>query len=480
MTVFPLEIVEQFRTAALERLKRIEASWTALTESGDGDGQAVMHREAHNLKGESRLIGFADVNLLCHKLEDLFALAGDRHYKVGEDFDLAVTMTTRFMAMLVRKKVGTHAGIDLPGFLGHLDEVIADTVAFPPSAPASQTQRSSHRIRIPLEARERAGIAAVDVFIEAARGRGGRLDTAWRQLRDLLAIDELVPLRPNLEKHRDSSIALLRELGRSAHVEFDLGEFDVISEVVGVLDVALLHLLRNAIDHGIEPSSRRLAKGKPPTGRITVRSKLIKQTVTLTVSDDGSGIDYELVRARGLGLGWLDVASAANATQDELKGLLMRTGFSTRTRATDVSGRGVGLDAVSTAVTSIGGALQVESSSEGTNWLVEASMPDVLVAAHAFRVPGISVPFAIRTDWEPCDSTTVFVDLAVALGLGGPTLGEVRFAVRRGSRTVGFVAGETPHETSIRRLVTTPSCAIAEVALIDGVEGLLLRPERLR
>lgn len=480
--MLPAQIVDEFRTVALDRLKRIDASWMALTSSPDhGEHAAVMHREAHNLKGESRLVGFTDVNLLCHKLEDLFELARDRRYQVSDDFNFAITMVTRFIAMLVRKRVGTSlGGLDLPGFITHLDAVLIDA-KLATSLHVSQRipTRSATRARLPPEVRDRVSLAAVDVFIEGlARGRRGRLESAWLGLRDLL-VDERQPAR-QLEKHHDSSVTILRELGRIADVDFEVGDFELPVEILSALDVAALHLVRNAIDHGIAPPDQRLAAGRSPTGRVTVRALLADEVVTLTVADDGRGIDFDLVRTRALALGWLDADAAARASRDELTQLLMQPGFSTRSQATDLSGRGIGLDAVNAAVTGCGGKLSVVTSPGGTTWSVAIPVRTPLVTALTFRVPSMPIPFAIRADWEPCDATAVFIDLVVALGLGPATRDPAsQFVVRRGGATVGFVTDAPPAVMQIQRLVLTPDNAVAEVALIEGIEGLLVRPERL-
>ena len=115
--MLPPEIIQQFREVALERIARIEEAWSQVLVKLDDELSKVIHREVHTLKGESRVVGFTDVNLITHKLEDLLDVARNRGYAVGDDFDLAVTVVFGFLAMLVRKKAGTHNRIDLPGFI---------------------------------------------------------------------------------------------------------------------------------------------------------------------------------------------------------------------------------------------------------------------------------------------------------------------------------------------------------------------------
>src|SRR5262245_27355994 len=103
----PAELVDHFRAVALQRLDRLELAWQNVFSDLDPRAAAAIHREIHTLKGEAQMVGFGDVNLVCHKLEDLLNVARANGYAVSEDFDLAVSMALRFMAMLVRKRAGT-------------------------------------------------------------------------------------------------------------------------------------------------------------------------------------------------------------------------------------------------------------------------------------------------------------------------------------------------------------------------------------
>ena len=100
------DLLLQFRAIASERLHRIESAWAELFGSLDERAAAQLDRELHTLKGEAQLLGLADVGLICGKLEELFAVARGRGYAVDDDFDLVVGMAVRFMAVLVRQRIG--------------------------------------------------------------------------------------------------------------------------------------------------------------------------------------------------------------------------------------------------------------------------------------------------------------------------------------------------------------------------------------
>src|SRR5687768_9708825 len=139
----PEAIIARFRSVALERVSRIEASWLALTQGNAGhEVAAEMLHDLHTLKGDSRVVGFTEVTLVCHKLEDLLVFARAHDYRVLDDFDLAVTMALGFVSMLIKKRDGgSIGGIDLSGFVGQIDDALREAEAVPVPAPASRASR---------------------------------------------------------------------------------------------------------------------------------------------------------------------------------------------------------------------------------------------------------------------------------------------------------------------------------------------------
>jgi two-component system chemotaxis sensor kinase CheA len=148
----------------------------------------------------------------------------------------------------------------------------------------------------------------------------------------------------------------------------------------------LTHLLRNAVDHGIESPSERLAAGKPATGSLTMSVARERSTVTIRVSDDGRGVNRSRVLKRAQSLGLVD-ASRTELSDDDLVRLIARPGFTTAERVTDISGRGVGIDAVMSRVRSMGGAVEIKSKDgEGTTVIVRLPLTLAIVRALLARV----------------------------------------------------------------------------------------------
>lgn len=493
----PDEIVMQFRTAALEHLDRVESAWQAVLTSVDDEAAALIHREIHTLKGESSLVGFADVNLVCHKLEDLLELARSRGYAIDEDFDLAVNMALRFLAMLVRKKVGAQlSGIDLPGFVRQIDAILVEArgevsgrhrVA---SGTSPIVKANPTRMRIAPALRARLEAVAVDAFIEYAQAQGNRrnrLRTSWHSLRDLIGLQRAVIGPAQLTKHKAGALALARDLGKQIAVSLELETTEVTAEILTAADAALLHLVRNAVDHGIEPVAQRIGAGKSPSGKIAIFSGVRDGAYVLFVTDDGAGIDFGRVHARAVELGLVSSLTGQTFDQERWIEIICHPGLTTRSQVSEVSGRGVGLDAVRTAIIDLGGALTLTSSAgKGTTWTITIPLSTISVKAHVFRAPGLSFPVAIDAAWKLGDGIEAapVIDLAT-YGFGSssesvPDANQVRRAwFTRGDHKIGIVVDELPVLTMVRRLVVTPAAAATELMTLDAIEGLLVRPERL-
>ena len=189
---------------------------------------------------------------------------------------------------------------------------------------------------------------------------------------------------------------LARDLGRRVRLETDGSDIEVDRAVLEELGDPLVHLVRNAIDHGIELPAAREAAGKPPEGRLRLEAVREKNSVVIRVQDDGRGID----RARVL-----QKAQAAGVTEpgletlgdDQLLRVLARGGLSTATAVSGVSGRGVGIDVVVTRLRALGGTVELTSrSGEGTAFTLRVPVTLAIVSALLVRVGGerYAVPLA--------------------------------------------------------------------------------------
>jgi len=164
--------------------------------------------------------------------------------------------------------------------------------------------------------------------------------------------------------------SLALELNRQVQTEVELGDVLVAPEIGRLIGEVLVHAVRNAIDHGIEPSEEREAAGKPACGTIRIVALEDSDRVVVTISDDGRGIDAAKVKRAAIARGLL--AQDATPTEAEVIELLFVPGLSTAKAVTAVSGRGVGMDVVKCLVVEHGGSVRLTSNfGEGTELVIE-------------------------------------------------------------------------------------------------------------
>ena len=174
-----------------------------------------------------------------------------------------------------------------------------------------------------------------------------------------------------------------KELDKRANLEIQGAKTELDRSVLEKLVGPLEHLLRNSLDHGIESREARLAAGKPETGEISLNVRQVGNEVAIELADDGAGIDIEQIRRKAVGNGRL--APDAQPTAAQLIELIFEPGFTTATRVTQISGRGIGMDVVRSEIVALGGRVEVTTrAGEGTRFLLY--LPLTLAVAQAVLV----------------------------------------------------------------------------------------------
>ncbi|HWO00810.1 MAG TPA: ATP-binding protein, partial [Blastocatellia bacterium] len=230
---------------------------------------------------------------------------------------------------------------------------------------------------------------------------------------------------------------LARQLGKSVSVELAGRETQLDKVIVDRLADSIYHVLRNAIDHGIELPEERRSAGKSARGKIRIEASIEGARAKVAVSDDGRGIDPNKVRSRALEAGL--ITTGDDLTDEEAQRLILRPGFSTADQVSAVSGRGVGLDAVERTIRELGGEIDIVSE-KGKGTRFEFLLPTTLVMLSAFVVRAGDWRYAINVGqivellyvppeeilgrdgkrsivWR--DSTIPLIELKYLLGLGG-------------------------------------------------------------
>jgi two-component system chemotaxis sensor kinase CheA len=191
--------------------------------------------------------------------------------------------------------------------------------------------------------------------------------------------------------------ALAKKLGKEVKLELIGSETELDRTVVDALGDPLVHLVRNAIDHGLELPDDRIAAGKSRHGTIQIAARHAGGSVVIEVRDDGDGISPQAVAKKALALGMIDEDTAANIDMRGAVELLFASGFSTAETTSDISGRGVGMDAVREKIRQLGGEVVIDSTpGQGTN--AQIRLPLTLAIVSALQVDVSGVPFAIPLD----------------------------------------------------------------------------------
>jgi two-component system chemotaxis sensor kinase CheA len=409
-------ILPVFLAEAEENLAQVEDALLAL-EASPGDAEALnsVFRAAHTLKGNAANLGLAPVAEFAHGVEDVL----DR-MREG-----AIVLTAPLAGLLLRAVDALRALV--PAAVAGLDELpegdrallerIGDCAGGrgcgeddeegPPAAAAHPTAGAGVEARRPtLRVRVDSLDRALDLVgeIAIARGRLGQLladgapratlaeahddaDRLHQELQESVMRLRMVPLgpvfRPYLRTVRDLAFAN----GKLCRVVVEGEDVEVDTSVVEQLRDPLTHLVRNAVDHGIEPPDTRRRQGKDPCGTVTLTARHEGGSIVVRMSDDGAGLDRARIAARARAL---DLASEPERMSDaELFRLVLEPGFSTAETVTDLSGRGVGLDVVRRGVEALRGSLAIESRpGQGTAFTLRLPLTLALVEGFAFAAGG--------------------------------------------------------------------------------------------
>jgi len=182
---------------------------------------------------------------------------------------------------------------------------------------------------------------------------------------------------------------LSAELGKQVMVDCDGGDVELDREMIETIRDPLTHLIRNAIDHGIEPPAARLAAGKREIGLLTIAARQSGNTIAILISDDGRGIAEEKVAAKALATGLITPAERSAMSRDKILNLIFEPGFSTAETVSTVSGRGVGLDVVRQNLEKVGGSIKVASQPGlGTQFTLQIPLTLSIIAGLTVEAGG--------------------------------------------------------------------------------------------
>lgn len=355
-----------------------------------------------------------------------------------------------------------------------------------PAAPARRADAAAQRtIRLPVELLDRVMSGVSDMVLArndlahrlrqagtqpTIDGPFERLTTILSDVRDAITrmrmqrIETLFSALPRLVRD------LSAELGKQVMIDLDGGDVELDREMIETIRDPLTHIIRNAIDHGIESPSARLAAGKREIGLLAIAARQSGNTISIVISDDGRGLDEERIAAKAVATGLITEAERASMPRDKLLNLIFEPGFSTAETVSAVSGRGVGLDVVRQNLEKVGGSIAVRSQ-PGEATLFRLQIPLTLsiiagltveVAGQRFAIPQSYVEEIVQASSKALDFTR---------------LGETALVTFRGNRVpclmlgqvLGLDADTAPAEPTLvmLRLASGDLFALA----VEGIHG---------
>ena len=407
------ELAEILRAEGSERLAKMEEALLRL-EADTRDAEAVdeLFRHAHSLKGAARMAELDELASRAHALEDhLASLRGGKPVE-GEDASLVLAAIDAMRALLpgrapspaapAAKPAAQDEGVrvstaDLDVIFNRVGELavvrhrwerrrddamrlLDEWRALRPDARHDPIAAGLERLASDLDA-DRASLAAT----------AGQLDETVQRVR-LIAID--TALGPMRRVVRDVAAAS----GNRAAFEADGSETRLDKRVLDGVKDALMHLVRNAVDHGIETPAERAARGKPESGTVRVRAYQDGSDVIVEVEDDGRGFDVEKVRAAVVRKGLATPEEMHGASAERVLEHVFLPGFTTADKVTGVSGRGVGLDVVRDAARRLRGSYRLENR-PGRGATVRLRLPATRSAARVLvvRLGGRAYAFPVES-----------------------------------------------------------------------------------
>jgi len=207
-----------------------------------------------------------------------------------------------------------------------------------------------------------------------------------------------LPLSTIFDSYPRYVYQLSQELGKKVHFSIEGKENEIDKNIIESLSEVFLHMVRNSLDHGIETPQERIAAGKNETGNISIVCSRESGSMKIVISDDGRGIDYERIRRKAVGEGFITEAAAASLSKEEFTNYIFNSGFSTSRSVNSVSGRGVGMDVVRETIEALKGSIIVDSVwTKGTTFTI--IVPLSIAALIGFPVECGEMKFIIPSNF---------------------------------------------------------------------------------
>jgi two-component system chemotaxis sensor kinase CheA len=392
--------------------------------SGDQNSIHELFRHAHSLKGMAATMQYNRISELAHRMEDLLSRVRGGEFSFSQKTaDLLLEGNDLLSVMVSAIEAGDDSWLpDSTGLVGRLTAYVPDQVpptasdeVEPQLAPSQQHQfRQSDTfktVRIRTEILDRLVNITGELIttryqladrLRDTAGSGpeeqlGRLSSLLRELKDEVFLARMLPFALVAERLPRLVRDLTHAQGKQATLAIEGQEIELDRGILEDIAEPLVHILRNAVDHGLEMPADRALAGKTPIGLIRIRVVRDKNHVTIAISDDGRGMDPHLLTARAVEKGLISSQQASAMSTEEALLLVCQPGFSTAESVSDISGRGVGMDAVKSSVHNLGGTLSIESAlGQGSRFLLKLPLTVSIIQALLVECGQLTLAFPVN------------------------------------------------------------------------------------
>ena len=419
-------LLDTFSAESDELLDSMEQGLLSIEERrGDPDTMNRIFRDAHTLKGGAASLEFTALAECAHAVEDVLESVRDgRAAMNGERLGLLLAAVDTLRALCVAALAGQdetsreqrelvvrlrHDALGLPPDAA---PEAARTRPAAPSAPEARTAPAgAKRLRVGLDRLDR--LVEVVGELGVARDRLRQIiedsgdaqlpileahsdaDRLHAELHELALKMRMVPIGPTFRQHARTVRSIGTAHGKLVRLQTSGDDLEIDTEVIEHLRDPLLHMIRNAVDHGIETPEVRASAGKPPCGTVGLRAVNVPGGLEITVADDGAGLDTDRIlacaRKRGL------LAADERPPDAVVNAMIFESGLSTTTSVSNVSGRGVGMDVVKRSIDAMRGTIAIDSA-PGRGCTMTVRVPLTLAVIRGFCVGSARTTYVIPVD----------------------------------------------------------------------------------
>ena len=423
MSAVSPDIAADFLVEAGEILERLGEQLVQLEQAADDKGLLnAVFRGFHTIKGGAGFLGLVPMVELCHALEDAFDKAREGKILLDDDaFDYAQRCHDTLSVQMAALGAGQPLEPADPELIAAIKawasgqtttkpaKVAAAKAAPKPAAkaagPAKAGGDTEQTVRVDTKrldaivnltgelvlARNRLKVLRDKLKDEDLHRAVTALDHATARLQGSVMRTRMQPVSRVFQRFPKMARDVARQLDKQVELTLEGAETELDRNLVEALADPLVHLVRNAIDHGIERPSVREAAGKNPMGQVFLSARQEGDAVAIEIRDDGGGMDPEKLRAKAVEKGLLTPEAAARLGAEECFQLIFMPGFSTKVEVTDISGRGVGMDVVQSKIRELSGQIQIQSElGHGSRFTIKVPLTLAILPTLLVRVADTS------------------------------------------------------------------------------------------